>query len=305
MSLYKRGKNAIVAAVRAEARTLRLRGTGRLVKRVYPPNQWESDYVHSVESYGDSIMQIDTRSFIEWSVYVYGGYDIGSVALLRRLVHPGAVVFDVGANVGVFTLPFARAAGISGEVHAFEPHPDLRRRLMTNIALNNLRNVVVCDVALGATRGQAELYGSTTYNKGGSSLRASTQSDTVLQCTVETVDHYVALCGFDRLDLLKIDVEGADLSVLAGAQKTLDVYKPSIYVEVNPGQMQQFDASSVNMFTFLKEMGYEIWRNEAPEDDRYWRLAPVSRETAEVNRKFENWLAVHPHSVRVGNVLNP
>src|SRR6266852_6346616 len=109
MSLANTVRALAVQAARLEARTLRLRGTHRLVSALYDPTKRQADYVSYVAPYYDGLIQLDARSFIEWWIYIYGGFESGAINLLRRLVHPGSVVLDVGANIGVFTLPLARA----------------------------------------------------------------------------------------------------------------------------------------------------------------------------------------------------
>ena len=86
-------------------------------------------------------VQIDTRSYMEWFIYMYGWYEEPSVKLLQMIAHPGSIVFDVGANIGSYTLPLARTVGVTGMVYAFEPHPRVCKRLTANIALNNLLKI--------------------------------------------------------------------------------------------------------------------------------------------------------------------
>src|SRR5437868_4188080 len=134
-SLRRIAWSLLFRVVRAEAHTLQLRGTDRALRLLYHPDYRQNDYVERVSPCGDSLIQIDTRSYIEWATYVYGAYERGAVNLLQRLAHPGSIVLDVGANIGTFTLPLARAVGPAGTIYAFEPHPRLRARLSMNIAL--------------------------------------------------------------------------------------------------------------------------------------------------------------------------
>src|SRR5262249_44856357 len=157
-------------------------------------------------------------------------YDPASVELLKRLTHQGSVVLDVGANVGIVTLPLARAVGPQGQVHAFEPHPEVRQRLKRNVALNNLSNVTICGDAVGAVPGPAPLYGNGTGNGGAASLAPGPTLGETFTVEVRTLDSYTA--DLPRVDLIKIDVEGADFAVLEGARETMRRWKPAIYIEV-------------------------------------------------------------------------
>src|SRR5262249_5095539 len=130
-------KGLLVDILRAEARAWRLRGTGRLANMLYPWWDRQKDFYACVVPLMDAMIQVDTWNVIEWTIYMFGGWDIASVKLLRSLVRSGDIVFDVGANIGAYSIPLARAVGSSGVVHAFEPHPHIRDRLIENIAMNN------------------------------------------------------------------------------------------------------------------------------------------------------------------------
>ncbi len=291
LKLVRPVRSLLLGAVRLEARLLGLKGTDRIARLLYDPYRRQKDYLELILPYGDSIIRVDTRSFIEWTIYVHDGYEIGAVKLLRSLVHPGSIILDVGANIGTFTLPLSRAAGPTGGVHAFEPHPVLRERLTMNIALNNLRNVTVCDVALGSKQGEEMLYGSTTANQGMASLRQQPGVETPIPCYVETIDNYVAKFKLPRVDLIKIDAQGADFSVLEGAKSTLVMHKPSLYFEVAPYDLSLFGSKPEEIYDLLHSIGYEIWRNKTVERGRT-KLVPV--KNGSTKSILESWFAVHP-----------
>jgi FkbM family methyltransferase len=284
-------RDVVLAAARWQARTLNLKGTGRVMKSLYPVQRADDDYVEDVQPYGDGVIQVDTRSYIEWSIHVYGAYDPATVELLKRLAHPGAVVLDVGANVGIVTLPMARVVGPTGSVHAFEPHPAVRSRLKRNVALNNLSNVTICGDAIGSAPGRATLYGNVTGNDGAGSLAPAPTLRETFTVEVRTLDSYTA--NLAKVDLIKIDVEGADYGVLEGARATIERWHPAIYIEVcEEPFLARFNVTPAMVLSFFKDAGYEVWRNETREDQPYpWRLTPVLAPRPEI---AENWLAVHP-----------
>jgi FkbM family methyltransferase len=150
-------------------------------------------------------------------VYWNGGYD----RLADFVPQAGWIVFDVGANAGVYTVQQARRGAY---VFAFEPNPDCCRRLRTSIRLNNLEGqVTATGCALGAVSGSAELRvpeGLTTMG----SLRPEwtpRAGGSQVEVEVQTLDQVVRSFAINRIDLLKIDVEGLELDVLHGACQSL------------------------------------------------------------------------------------
>jgi FkbM family methyltransferase len=145
--------------------------------------------------------------------------------LLKQFLGKDDWAVDVGANIGAFTAAMASAVGATGSVHAFEPLPANRRRLERTIALNGLENVCVNGSVVTDSDGQAQLF---DYGRGYESWATlapreiETATGTVrptaeIAVAAVTLDHYADQHGIDRIDLLKVDVEGAEERVLAGA----------------------------------------------------------------------------------------
>lgn len=175
----------------------------------------------------------------------------------------GAVIADVGANFGAFTLAMARAAGPRGRVHAFEPQRVLFHMLAGSVALNGLLNVECHHQAVGDQVGRVELpqfdyhkplnFGSVEFgSEQREKLDQPRQHDParVEYVPLTTLDHY----EWDRLDLLKIDVEGMEMSVLAGAEQTIRRCQPVIFVEF-------IKVDRVALKQRMLELGYAVYEN--------------------------------------------
>jgi len=332
-SVRQIARSLLLQAARVEAQTLRLPGTDRVLRWLYHPDHRQDDYLAFVGPSDDSLVQIDTRIFLEWSVYLYGTYRPVAADLLRRLLQPGDVAFDLGANVGLFTLPMARRVGPAGAVHAFEPHPGVRRRLIGNLALNNLRNVVVSHLALGADRRQLTLYASSSPGQGVATAHpldvrngaAYARTDEPVVCEMNTLDSYVQESGVHQVDLLKISVCSDDLSVLKGARETLQTYKPPVYLSLWADFLATYGTTPSEVLRVLHDLGYEIWldrngsrRRSVPSrgaardrgresrlervlESRGIRLSPLSNLERADEWLESYWLAVHPGRVRLAN----
>jgi FkbM family methyltransferase len=167
-------------------------------------------------------------------LYYRGYVDHGSVDFLQHFLQPEDVVFDAGANLGYYAL-IASLAVSKGEVHAFEPVPSTYERLQGTLALNpRVRNVVANQIAIAKASGQMEIHTFTGLHHGYSSLSTLGRKDIVSHTVVaRSLDDYVAEQRIRRVDFLKVDVEGAEAQVLAGATAVLGKWAPSVMLEVN------------------------------------------------------------------------
>jgi FkbM family methyltransferase len=173
---------------------------------------------------------------------------------LRDLITPGMTVIDVGAHVGLVAIACARRGA---EVHAFEPNPDTLRRLRDHIALNEVE-IAVNPVALSNSPGTRTLYRGAAGHDGGWTF-AKHQGPTH-EIQVDTLDDYRDRHRLN-VDLIKIDVEGAEAHVLRGARQTLTEDRPLVILEVRPELLGHLGASVDDLLDLLA--GYKIERFEA------------------------------------------
>jgi FkbM family methyltransferase len=196
-------------------------------------------------------------------LYVCGSFEPNEFAFLDRMLRPGMVFVDVGANDGYYTLFGARKVGRVGRVLAVEPSTRERTNLERNIARNGLANVAVAPVALGAACGTAELQLAQTAHSGHNTLgrfaNDGVQAESVERVQVRTLDDVVAEQKLARIDIIKIDVEGAEASVIAGGKSTLRTLRPLMLLEISDKALrgQGSDAQKL-IATVREEMEYEI-----------------------------------------------
>lgn len=182
--------------------------------------------------------------YIGRALELYGEYSEEEVAFLTGLLTPDDTVVEVGANIGAITLPLARAAKW---VYAFEPQAPLHEILRDTLDANSVDNVTTKRCAIGREFGTAcipPLEYAAENNFGGISL-----GDTGTPVAVETLDSY----GFEQVRLLKIDVEGMEADVLAGAQETIQRCRPLIYVENDRSE------KAAALIRELRALGYRLY----------------------------------------------
>jgi FkbM family methyltransferase len=175
---------------------------------------------------GGSPIALSMRDHQHRSIYFYGEYEPEITALFRDLVTPGCTVFDIGANAGYFSI-LSRELG--ARVHAFEPNPDVRALLSRSVALGT-GGIEVVACACSDHEGTMPFYPSDDGNTGRSGLMV--KRDTSVEVDVITVDAYVSRTQ-SHPQLVKIDVEGAELSVLQGMSETLRSDRPTLIIELH------------------------------------------------------------------------
>jgi len=140
------------------------------------------------------------------------------------------VFIDVGANIGKYSIILGKKLNDTGKVLAFEPMPEIFKILKKNIDLNNLQNIIPIEIALGDEEGYIEFYlDKENVGGGGHSLVKKTENKIKVQ--VKKLDNILKNLKIKNVDLIKIDVEGAEADVLKGAEKTLKKYHPRIIFE--------------------------------------------------------------------------
>jgi FkbM family methyltransferase len=170
------------------------------------------------------VIQVDTAFSIEYQM-LSGAYCPRVQHFIKKYARPGAVCFDVGANVGAITLGLAQMVSPGGKVFAFEPGPYCTR-LVANLRLNPaLADLVVpCRLGLGDRAGSL-FWAEDPAVRGNGILRPQGE----VEVPVVTLDQFFREQKLSRLDFLKIDVNGLDHEVLVGARETIQAHRPVIY----------------------------------------------------------------------------
>src|SRR3954453_6161979 len=137
--------------------------------------------------------------------------------LLKQILFPGAVAVDAGANIGIYSQFLSRYVGPTGLVHSFEPSPDNFRRLST--ATRDLSNVRLTQAAVGERSGECMLYLSDKLNVDHRAYKAGGEVRHAVPTEMVALDDYFKLA--QRVDLIKMDIQGYELHALRGAQRVL------------------------------------------------------------------------------------
>lgn len=200
-------------------------------------------------------------------IFWMGYYSADIVAFLKRVLRPGMVVIDVGANIGEITLVAARRVGDSGRVIAVEPVNVIADRLSEHVRVNDLSQVTIVREALGsAGQDQVPIYAScgqdvSDEHQGLASLYGESEGHEPIELvSITTLDDMAASLHLARVDLIKIDIEGGELACLQGAEAVLRRFRPMLIVEVQDFSARQAGWNVKELFQYLRGFGYEFFK---------------------------------------------
>lgn len=194
-------------------------------------------------------MQVDPNDAIGRSIYLYGCYEYAVTELIEDTLRADSTFFDIGANVGYYTL---LAASRCKKVVSFEPVPEIHDVLAANIQRNNLQNVMLDSCAVGEREGLLKLYIPTGEGNSGLASLEKCENASPLEVSVVTLDEEVRRHSVSHIDLIKIDIEGAEVRAFEGGKKLLSSDRaPDVIFEAHP-------TSSAS--EWLRDHGYSIHR---------------------------------------------
>lgn len=215
---------------------------------------------------------------------LWEGFENSEYGIAGVLVQPGMTVLDIGAHKGFYSLLFSKRVCSTGRVLSFEPSSRERKRLLQHLHLNKCNNVKVFPVALAQSEGEATLFVVDGSESGLNSLRppsdsVHTHAETV---RVRSLDDVLLESSVSRVDFVKIDVEGAERTVLSGAQRLLTSRpRPVFLAEVSDVRTRQWGYPAVEILDELRRHGYH-WFRILPDK----RLAPIDNQSVIYDDNF-------------------
>lgn len=253
----------------------------RAAKRLYNYLSADVRGIDLVAPLGDDglLCFVNTKDLIGWKIFFFGEYEEGTNAVIKKYVKDTDVVIEAGANIGSESLLLSRLAA-RGQVYCFEPNPYVFERLNINVAINELANVHTFDCALGESdksitfnifpRGYSNAGMSSKYME-----NADTKKITVAQ---KTLDAFIAEQGIKKVDFIKMDIQGAEMDMINGANETISRFRPIIFTEA----CEPYNDTG-KLYARLRGYGYNIYLI----GDNSTRLMA---DAADV--KDGNWLAI-------------
>ena len=225
----------------------KLVGRGDLVRVVRKRVRWE----------------LDLSEGIDLAIFLFGQFENSTAKVIKKLVRPGAAVFDIGANIGAHTLPLARLVGPNGKVYAFEPTAYAFGKLKRNLAQNPdlTPRVLAEQVRLTSPRAgdSPEIYsswrlvGQEPRHQKHFGIPKSTEGSRSM-----TLDDYWETAGSPKVEFIKLDVDGFEVEVIQGSQRMLKQCRAPICMELSPYVLEERGSSFAELFNVLGECGYQL-----------------------------------------------
>lgn len=224
-----------------------------LINFLYPSHSTITGQVGNIK------MRFDLQDTLQRRMF-FGIYDEREVNVMRERLSQKATFFDIGANIGYYSLIASQIVGVDGAVHAFEPVEKNTRILRNTIEINGIKNIRLNQVAVGRQAGDIDLFVPENVDNSGwvsiLNLRASNKITVRVIC----LDDYVTENSIERVDLMKVDVEGAECQVLDGGAKLFDkLDAPDLIIEVNPYLLERQKLTSHSITDRLSTWGYSMY----------------------------------------------
>lgn len=223
----------------------------------------------------------------------FGNYEKADMNMVLQLLQDGQTVFDVGANVGWYSITFAKRFP-NMQVFAFEPISATFGYLQRNIALNQLANIRVNNFGFSDHNGELVFH----FHPAGSGSASAvdlmgTGTAQRIHCTVRKLDDFVVQAGVTRIDFMKCDVEGAELFVLVGGIESIKRFKPMIFIEMLRKWAAKFNYHPNQIIELMTGIGYRCFVRK---DNALTEFRHMDEQTVETNFFF---LHTHAHAAKV------
>jgi FkbM family methyltransferase len=197
------------------------------------------------------------------AIFATGEFEPSELHFLDQFLKPGMTVIDVGANLGLYSLFASRRVEAAGTVLAIEASAREFAKLRTNVELNKARNVRLLQVAASNRRAQAPLRLAVEYRAGYNTLGTgftydAIEADRTVVVQTDTLDEIVRRQGLTRVDLIKLDIEGAEYFALQGARETIARFHPVLLLELTDLTLRHQGCSSEQVWNFLIDLGYAL-----------------------------------------------
>lgn len=223
------------------------------IKLIPPDYLFKSGSVRIVERKGINF-KLDISNVVDH--YLYWGLEYANYETIVPHIKEANVILDIGANIGVTSLYFA-SINPNARIIAFEPHPTNFKRLSENIGLNpTIQNIKTIKSALGSEETTMKMYEMDEHNPGNNQIIEEDINYPSVDVQIKVLDDILQTEGINKVDFIKIDVEGFEYFVLKGGLKMLKTNKPLLFIEIDDFHLRKQHKSPKEVIELLLSIGY-------------------------------------------------
>jgi FkbM family methyltransferase len=230
---------------------------------------------------GGLIWNLDLKEGIDFCLFATGAYEPDVLNTYSKLIKQDSIVLDIGANIGAHTLHMAKLLGRSGHLYAFEPTNYAYKKLINNLKLNEVISQRVTTYKAFLTEEIStelpELISSSWDISMPIEHRDRNPLDkgfahSTLGAKVMTLDSWAVENNINKLDLIKLDVDGFEIDVLRGGKKTIQKLRPKLIIELSPIHFESELGNFADQIQILKDLNYricDVYGSDIPLDTNY------------------------------------
>ena len=191
-------------------------------------------------------------------VFNFNNYELDEISFLTKLIKDCQVIFDIGSNIGWYSIYLDKFNG-GEKIHSFEPIPANFKKLNSNLELNNTTKVLANNIGLSDSNEFLEMYYNSSLT-GATSIKQNIDiCDELIQCQFKKMDDYVLENNVNKIDFIKIDIEGAELLALKGGLHSIQKFLPILFLELLRKWSANFNYHPNDVINLLKDLGYSCY----------------------------------------------
>lgn len=232
-----------------------------IINKLIPINTLYSKETRRKVKRNQIIYELDISDYQAWLIYYLSDKD-SSLKVIEYL-GDSEIIIDIGANIGQTTLEINKnrlQQKKDFKIICFEPFSQTYLKLKRNLQLNNSEYIIPEKLALGNSYKKINMYKDCVSNSGGNRIVYNNLKNNidVQEVTINSLDNYLDMNKINKIDFIKIDVEGYEYEVLSGATNTLKKYKPKLFIELDDQNLKNQGCSADKLLSFLEDFNYTI-----------------------------------------------
>jgi FkbM family methyltransferase len=224
-----------------------------LTKLFFPYLANSKNIIHRTKLLNSFYMDLDVSEYVQAHLFVFGIFESETINFCKKAMKNGDFIFDIGANIGFHTLVFNSLVTPKGKVISFEPEDSNFNKLTNNISINNISNSISLIKKAASDKNETlKLYLAKDNNLGAHSIFERDElSKEFLEIPAIKIDDFVIENKIEKIDFIKIDVEGAEMQVIKGMTETIKRLKPTFIIEFNNFILEKIGSSSYELKNYI------------------------------------------------------